>query len=122
MRSSTSSLPVSMMIGVSDRARISRAKFQPAFAGQHEIEQDDVECAGSQRVAHACAVRHRRQAIAFVLEIAREHLSDPRVVVDDENMLLLTGRPVILSWLSLESACYKLLHNCTFHNRQIVRV
>ena len=86
MRSSNSSRPVSMMIPTSDVARISRASVRPSSPGMTTSSRmtstgRDFSCS-----AHLRAIRGGADPIALLLEIAGEHLTNPRIVVDNKNL------------------------------------
>ncbi len=63
-------------------------KRQPVFArGQHEVQKNDVDRRLLQAFPHCRSVGRSADAVAFILEVAQQHLPDPRIVVDDEDML-----------------------------------
>ncbi|EJZ22900.1 hypothetical protein RCCGEPOP_02381 [Rhizobium sp. Pop5] len=55
-------------------------------AGEDEIEQDGVKILLTQAYPHLGAVRGGRDRVTLALEIARQHLANPRIIIDNEKM------------------------------------
>ena len=59
---------------------------QTVLAWHDHVEQDDVYRPRLQLRAHLRAIRGGADPIALLLEIAGEHLTNPRIVVDNKNL------------------------------------
>ena len=62
------------------------AERQPVLAGQHQIEQDQIDAAVGQDLAHGFAVGGRADAEAILRERTRYQFADLAMVIDDEDV------------------------------------
>ena len=74
------------MMGIFDSARSDAAQRQAVLAGQHQVEQDEVDAAVGQHLAHGTPVGRRADAKALLGKDARDEIAQLAVVVDDEDV------------------------------------
>ena len=87
MRSTSSPLAVSMMMGTdSPAARRRRQTGKAVLAGQHEIQHDQTRAVALQLAVEVARVGQRGDLEALLAEIAGEKVAQPHIVVDDENL------------------------------------
>ncbi len=88
MRSTSSPLAVSMMIGTRlAGAAQAAAHGKPVLAGQHEIEHDEMGRVALQLAVEVARIGERRDLEALLAEIAREEVAQAHVVVDHQNLV-----------------------------------
>ena len=63
------------------------AEREAVVAGQHQVENDEVDRAVVQRLAHASAVGCGGDAIAVLLQVLGDQLAQVAVVVDDQDVI-----------------------------------
>ena len=74
------------MIGMFDSARSAPAEREPVLARQHEIEEDEIDPAVGQDLAHGAAVRRGADPEAFFGQRARDEIADLAMIVDDQDV------------------------------------
>ena len=72
-------------VRVASRAREPAADFEPRYAGQHPVEDDEVGRIFGEAQRGFVAARHALDHIAFRLQVVAEQQSEIRLVLDDEN-------------------------------------
>ena len=86
MRSTSSPLAVSMMIGMfSPRAAQAPADRQAVLARQHEVEDHQVVALARELPVHLGRVGHGAHRVSLLGQIAVQQVAQPPVVVDDQN-------------------------------------
>ena len=86
MRSTSSPLAVSMMIGVQVVGGAqAAADRQAVLAGQHQVEHDQVDGLARHQAVERLAVLGEHDLEAFLRQVAAQQVADARVVVDDED-------------------------------------
>ena len=91
MRCSGSACAVIMQIGnVGDRLELA-GKIEAAFAGHHDVEDDDVEGEAAHGCARAGRIVRGRDAEALVEQVAGQQGANALVVVDDQDMRGVVG-------------------------------
>ena len=88
MRSTSSPLAVSMMIG---RAVVGGAQApadgQAVLAGHHQVEHDQVDGVAQQDAVERLAVLRHDDLEAFLRQVAAQQVADAGVVVDDDDLV-----------------------------------
>ena len=74
------------MIGMFDSARSAPAQRQAVLARQHQVEEDEVDAAVGQHLAHGAAVGRRADPKTFLGQRTRDEIADLAVVVDDQDV------------------------------------
>ena len=86
MRSTSSPLAVSMMIGTRSPApRSRRHTASPSSPGEHQVEHDQVRRVALQPLVELARVGERPHVEALLAQVAREEVAQAHVVVDDED-------------------------------------
>ena len=86
MRSTSSPLAVSMMIGTDSPARAqAAADGQAVLAGQHQVEDEEVRRIALQLAFDVARVRQRDHLEPLFAEVARQEVPQAGVVVDDQD-------------------------------------
>src|SRR5574343_1107367 len=70
---------------IADAAHVTTQR-QAVFAGQHQVEDDQVEAGVRQRVAHGLAIADAQALHAVTLQVVRQQGADIGVVVNDQQM------------------------------------
>ena len=74
------------MIGMLDSARRLAAEREAVLARQHQVEEDEIDAAVGQDLAHGTAVRRGADPEALLGQRTRDEIADLAVVVDDQDM------------------------------------
>ena len=75
-----------MMIGMFEFGAQRAAERKAVLARQHQVEQDEIDAAVGQDLAHGPAVRRRADAEALLGQRARDQIADLAMVVDDQDV------------------------------------
>ena len=86
MRSVSSAMAVSMMIGTLVSAAQPARHFQPAFAGQHEVQHHELEMPVDESAPRLLAVARGGDPQALALQKFGQQVADLAVVIDDQYM------------------------------------
>ena len=74
-----------MITGSSERAADPAAELEPVRAGEHQVEDDEIEARALDQPRARVAVAGLERAVALTGEIADDDLAHDRLVVDDED-------------------------------------
>ncbi len=86
MRSTSSTLAVSMMIGVRVLGRAQpAADRQAVFARQHQVEHDQVDGLAGEHAVQRLGVFGQQHVEAFLRQVAAQQVADACVVVDNHD-------------------------------------
>ena len=86
MRSTSSTLAVSMMIGVTSLAARRRRQIdRPSSPGQHQVEHDQVDGLASQQAVQRLGIFGEQDFEAFLGQVAAQQVADACIVVDDHH-------------------------------------
>ena len=85
-RSISSPFAVSMMIGTFELGAKRAAERKSVLAGQHEIEEDEVNPAVGHDLTHGSTVRSRADPEALLGQCARDQIADLAMVIDDQDV------------------------------------
>ena len=81
------------------------AKRKPVLARQHEIEEDEIDAAISQDLAHGAAVRRRADPESLLGQRARDKIANLAMIVDDKDV-----RPT-LHFCNIDQRMWQVLRN-----------
>ena len=86
MRSTSSTLAVSMMIGVTVVGGAqAAADRQAVFAGQHQVEHDQVDGLARQQAVQRLGVFGEQDLEAFLGQVAAQQVANAGIIVDDDD-------------------------------------
>ena len=74
------------MIGMFDSGAQRAAEREAVLARQHQVEQDEVDPAVGQDLAHGAAIRRRADPEALLGQRTRDEIADFAVIVDDQDV------------------------------------
>ena len=97
MRSTSSPRAVSMMIGVCDSCAHLAAQAEAVLAGQHDVEDHEIDAMVGHRAHHFAAVGRRRDVAGVGAQIFRDQRPRLAVVFNDENVGRCLGHADLLS-------------------------
>ena len=85
MRSVSSPMAVSMRIGMFELGAQLAADFEAALAGQHQVEDDEIDARRFQHVVHRGRIARREDPVTVLRQKARDQIANLAIVVDDEK-------------------------------------
>ncbi|MNZ84398.1 hypothetical protein D3C78_1031530 [compost metagenome] len=83
------------------RATQAAAGGQAVFAGQHQVEDDQVEHFARQQAIHLLSVRYGAGAVALADEKTLQQAAEPRIVVNDKNFFAFSSLCSAAHWMLL---------------------
>ncbi|RWW90478.1 hypothetical protein BHE74_00052359 [Ensete ventricosum] len=98
------------------RAAQALAGGQAVFAGQHQVEHDQIEYFTPQQAVHLLGVWHRAGTVALGVEETLQQAAQPRIVINDENFFAFSSLYSAAHWMLLLSR-RALWRSCRYTHR-----